>query len=512
MPPLADLPAAYLALERERDALQGVVLDLQRQLEWLRRQVFGPGKGEKLDRLQLLLKLQGIETELAAKAAAPKQELSYERRVPQAEKRAAPAELYAKLPITETVVIEPAEVQAQPEAFEQIGEERTFEVEITPPQLTKREIVRPKYKAKADRAQAPVVAPAPARVVPGGHASAGLIAWVCVSKYLDHLPLYRQEQMLARWGAAIPRASLCEWIRIAAEWLQPIYRRMHAHLLSGDYLQADETPIQCHDPDAGKGAVGQGYLWLISRPGGDVVFDWKLSRRHGELSGLVRNFAGVLQADGYEAYDAHAAARPEVIRVGCWAHARRKFAEAQREDPQAVRVALKLIGRLYRYEREWDEADAQAQHRRDVAMRARLRAVHFARSLSWLHALALALRAKHRPKSGLGLAAGYLLGQWPTLVRHVEHGQTRLDNNLVENAVRPTKLGLKNWLFVGHPEAGQRSAILYSIIVSCLRHGVEPLAYLRDVLTRLPTMTNQDDFDALMPSRWQPRTASAAAQ
>jgi transposase len=126
MPPLADLPAAYLAIERERDALQGVVLDLQRQLEWLRRQVFGPGKGEKLDRLQLLLKLQGIETELAAKAAAPKQELSYERRVPQAEKRAAPAELYAKLPITETVVIEPAEVQAQPEAFEQIGEERTF--------------------------------------------------------------------------------------------------------------------------------------------------------------------------------------------------------------------------------------------------------------------------------------------------------------------------------------------------------------------------------------------------
>jgi transposase len=127
MPPLADLPAAYLALERERDELQGVILDLKHQLEWLRRQVFGPGKGEKLDRLQLLLKLQGVEAELAANAAAPKQEVSYERRVPKPEKRAAPAELFAKLPITETVVIEPEEVKAEPEAFEQIGEERTFD-------------------------------------------------------------------------------------------------------------------------------------------------------------------------------------------------------------------------------------------------------------------------------------------------------------------------------------------------------------------------------------------------
>jgi transposase len=513
MPPVADLPEAYLALERERDALraklgenEGTILDLKRQLEWLRRQVFGPGKGEKLDRLQLLLKLQGIEAELAAKSALPKQEVSYERRVPRPEKRAAPAELYAKLPVTEVVVIEPEEVKSEPEAFERIGEERTFEVEITPPQLSKREIVRPKYRAKAERERAPLLAPAPARPVPGGYASAGLLAWVCVSKYLDHAPLYRQAQMLERWGAAIPRASLCEWIRISAEWLEPVYRRMHAELLSGDYLQADETPIKCHDPDAGKGAVSQGYLWLISRPGGDVVFDWKLSRRHGELTGLVKDFAGVLQSDGYPAYDAHAEEHPEVVRVGCWAHARRKFAEAQREDPKAVRVTLKLIGRLYRLEREWDEADAKAERPRDPPARARLRGIHFARSLRWLQALALALRSRHRPKSGLGIAAAYLLSQWTALALHVEHGQTRLDNNLVENAVRPTAIGKKNWLFVGHPDAGQRSAILYSIIVSCLRHGVEPLAYLRDVLTRLPSMTNQDDLGPLLPSRWKPRS------
>lgn len=506
MPPAEVLYAENLVLKSERDALHGEVLDLKRQLEWLRRQVFGPGKGEKLDRLQLLLKLQGLEAGLATKAEAAKQEVSYERRAPKPEKRAGPAELYAKLPISETMVIEPEEVKARPEAFERIGEECTFEVQITPPQLTKRQIVRPKYKAKADRTQPPVVAPAPARVVPGGYASAGLLAWVCVSKYLDHLPLYRQEQMLTRWGAPIPRASLCEWIRIAAEWLQPIYRLMHAHLLAGDYLQADETPIKCHDPDAGKGAVNQGYLWLISRPGADVVFDWKLSRRHGELTGLVRGFKGVLQADGYEAYDAHAQKHPEVIRVGCWAHARRKFAESQTEDPKAVRVVLKLIGRLYRLEREWDQTDTEAGRERDRSKRARLRQHHFARTLKWLHALALRLREKHRPKSGMGQACGYLLAQWPALSRHLQHGQTRLDNNLVENAVRPTKLGLKNWLFIGHPDAGQRSAILYSIIVSCLRHHLDPLAYLRDVLSRLPAMTNQDDLRPLLPGRWLPQS------
>lgn len=225
---------------------------------------------------------------------------------------------------------------------------------------------------------------------------------MCVAKYLDHLPFYRQEQMFARWGAAIPRASPSEWIRIAADWLQPIYRRMHEHLLGGDYLQADETPIKCHDPDAGKGAVSQGYLWLIICPGGDVVFDWKLSRRHGELTGLVAGFKGVLQADGYEAYDAHAAKHPEVIRVGCWAHARRKFAEAQGEDPKAVRVALKLIGRLYRLERAWDEADAEANRARDTLERVRLRTLHFARSLRWLHALVSAVGLFQPPPAGFG--------------------------------------------------------------------------------------------------------------
>jgi transposase len=189
MPPLEDLPAAYLALERENDELKSTNALLKWQIEKLQKQVFGPGKSEKLDRAQLLFQLKELEA-LAEKAARPAQAVSYERRDPAPEKRATPAELFAKLPVKEVVVIEPVEVKAQPEAYEQIGEERTFEVEIIPPQLFKREIERPKYKAKADRSQPPLLAPVPARAVPGGYASVGLLAWVAIAKYLDHLPLY----------------------------------------------------------------------------------------------------------------------------------------------------------------------------------------------------------------------------------------------------------------------------------------------------------------------------------
>ena len=524
MPPLADLPAAYLALERENGELKGVNealkdenATLRWQLEKLRKLVYGPGKGEKLDRAQLTLALK--EPEAAVEAAErPAQAVSYERRAPApaAERRASLEKAFEKLPVQEVVVIEPEAVKTNPEAYEKIGEEKTFEVEVTAPRLWKRVIVRPKYKLKADRAQPPVVAPAPPRAAQGGYASAGLLAWVCVAKYLDHLPLYRQESMFARWGAEIPRSTLCEWIRIAADWLEPVYKAMLRRLLDGDYVQADETPIKCQDPDQPGLGIFQGYLWVVTRPGADVCFDWRASRRHAEATTLLKGFTGVLQADGYAAYDALAAERPagEITRLGCWAHARRKVFEAQGEDPREAKVLLRFIAWMYAREKKWDEADAKAERERDPAARAKLRQTHFTRGLAWLHARVLRLRERARPKSGLGVAATYLLAQWERLAAHLRHGQTRLDTNVVENDIRPTALGKKNWLFIGHPEAGKRTAILYSIIISCLRHGHDPDAYLRDLLTRLPTMNSKHDLDPLTPSQWKappPATAAASA-
>lgn len=469
---------------------------MRAQIAWLKQKLFGGGKSERLDQAQLRFQLEELE-KLAATSEARVESITYERTKSAKEPRQVPAEAFAHLPVAETIEIVPEAVKQDPDLYERIGEERTFEVDVIEPKLVRREIVRPKYRHRLDRNRAPLLAAAPARVVPGGYASAGLLAWIAISKYVDHLPLYRLEQMSRRWGAQLSRRTMSDWIEVTANWLEPIYRKMHAGLLGGGYLQADETPIRCNDPDEKRGGTTQGYLWVISRPGADVVFDWRLSRRHGELTSLINGFQGVLQSDGYEAYPSYVRSHSGVAWVGCWAHARRYFVEAMGEKPKAVQLVLRLIGQLYHLESAWDEANIGER-------RAELRQREFARPLRWLRRVVTGLRAKALPRSLLGKACAYLIEHWEVLVAHQQYSVTRLDNNLVENAIRPSAIGKKNWLFIGHPDAGQRSAIIYSLVVSCQRHGKDPLAYLRDVLGRLPSMTNQDDLTPLTPAAWQP--------
>lgn len=492
MPPAEKLYAENLALKAENE-------DLRAQVAWFRKQVFG-SRSEKVSADSPAQTNLGLP-EIAPPAARPAQRITYERRTPAPEKRPLPAEIFAGLPVVETLELVPDEVKAEPLAFERISEERTFEVDIIGPKLVKREIVRPKFRRKAEREAAPVIAPALPRVAMGGYASAGLIAYIVVSKYQHHLPLYRLESMSAQWGAPLSRKTMVDWVRIAADWAEPIYKLMHAELIRGRYVQCDESPVKFIDPDEKGGRTVQGYLWVVSAPGGDVVFDWRLSRRHGELTTLLTDdYVGLMQADGYEAYAAYARAHPAVAWLGCWAHARRYFFEAQADHPRVAKAALRLIGRMYRREREWDEQKLEPWQR----ARERAKPEGLTRTMNSLHRLALRVRQSVRPKSTLGKACDYLLGQWEPLVAHLHHGQSRLDNNLVENAIRPSCIGKKNWLFIGHPDAGQRSAILYSLIVSCERHGKDPLAYLKDILTRLPRMTNHDDLSALTPAKWLP--------
>jgi hypothetical protein len=492
MPSQEELYAQNLALKAE-------LANLEAQVAWFRRQMFG-ARSEKLTlEAPGQAKLGLPETPQAERKA---QTVTYERHTPAPEKRAVPAEVFANLPVAETVEIVPDEVKAQPDAFEQISEERTFEVEIIGPKLVKREFVRPKFRRKADREAAPVIAPALPRPVPGGYASAGLVAYIIISKYQHHLPLYRLESMSGQWGAEISRKTMVDWVRIAADWTEPIYKLMHEEVLQGQYVQCDETPVKFIDPDEKSRGAVQGYLWVVSAPGGDVVFDWRLSRRHGELTTLLtEDYVGLLQADGYEAYDAYVEKHQGVIRLGCWAHARRKFFEALKYSPRVANAALRMIARMYKREREWDEQKLEPAERLAARMEWK---TGIARTMASLKRLALWARDRVLPKSPLGIACNYLLSQYESLVQHLRFGQTRLDNNLVENAIRPSCIGKKNWLFIGHPEAGQRSAIIYSLIVSCQRHGKDPLAYLKDVLTRLPRMTNRDDLRPLLPANWIP--------
>lgn len=486
---------ATATIPDEVTLLKQEIAALRAQLAWLKQKLFGSGQSESLDRAQLLLHLDALEKLAAAERSV--ETITYERPAGPAPKRTLPAASFAHLPIKETIVIEPPAVQADPSLYERIGEERAFEVDVVPPQLFKRELVRPKYRHRLDRNRAPLLAPAPARVVPGGFASAGLIAWALTAKYCDHLPLYRQEKMLARWGAPISRQNLCEWVGAATAWLEPLVKRMKQDLLQSGYVQVDETPVRCNDPDLKDGTTTQGWLWALSRPGGAVVFAWRLSRRHDEAEKLLGDYQGLLQSDGYEAYPAYVRTHPGVVWLGCWAHARRKFFDAAAERPSTAARVLQLIARLYQWEARWDEAQVGER-------RAALRQEHFAVPLARLQRLARALQVRVLPSSGLGRACAYLLGHWAPLTAHLRHSHTRLDTNAVENAIRPSKLGAKNWLFIGHPDAGDRAAVLYSLVVSIQRRGLDPHAYLRDVLTRLPTLTTKDDLTPLLPTHWQP--------
>ena len=487
----AQLMKRLSSLEEENAELQDENAELRAQLEWFKRNLIGTGKSEKLDALQTRLGLDDTSTE----APEPKkQTITYERR--KSSKRELPAERFANLPVKETVEILPDEVRANPDLYERIGiAEETFEVRITPPSLWKRKLVRPKFRHKLDRSLPPLLAAAPPRVIEGGYASAQLIAYIALNKYLYHLPLYRQEKMSAHWGAQLSRKSMADWIASVADWFNPIYGLMHRNLLEGGYVQADETPVRFNEPDQKKGKTTQGYLCVIGKPGSDVVFDWQLSRAHKRVTKLLTGFKGLLQSDGYEAYESLAKNDDAITRTACWAHVRRKFVEAAKEYPQ-IQLLLSQISALYQWERKW-------RGRLSADGRSKLRKLCFASHLRIIRKTAERLAARCRPKSKSGKACQYLFGQWDALLVQLEHGESEIDNNLIENAIRPSAVGKKNFLFIGSPEAGQRSAIIYSIVVSCERHGINPLAYMTDVLEKLPSMSNQDDLSPLLPSNWK---------
>jgi transposase len=483
-------------LTRENDVLQREVRDLssenrylKRQLEALKRKFFGSPASERISDGQLALALAELDEEEAEQAATEKEVIGYARRKPR------PGEAVSRLPedvetITEEIV--PEEVAEDPEAFERIGDVTTRELDVVPMKFVMRVTVRPKFKRKADPDAVPFAAPLPPRLVPGGIPAAGLVAQIIVWKYADHMPLYRLERVFReRFGVSIARQRMCDWVAYAVEnWLSIIYRSIRNGLVSGDYLQIDETPIRYLDTER-KGQSHKGYFWVFGRPEDDVCFDWRLGRGHAAAGEIVSGFSGLLQGDGYQAYDAACENRP-IVQLGCWAHARRKFYDAWKGgEDEAVRYLL-LIRELYRIERDLpDQAERRVEERKG-------------KSLPVLRKLEKLLEDeadRYLAKSGMADAVRYARNQWAKLVAYVDHGQARIDNNLTEQAIRPCKLGAKNWLFVGSPEAGKTSAVIYTILESCRRRGIEPMAYLSDVLRRLPSMTNLE-AEILTPKNW----------
>jgi transposase len=430
-----------------------------------------------------------------------------EPHTPRARKESTPR-LPENLPLVEQV-IDPEPVQAAPQAWRCIGQEVNEQLDYEPGRFLRRRIIRRKYVHRTDADQAPIIAPLPQSLRERGLAAPGLLAQVLVSKYCDHLPLYRQEQIFARrHDVHLPRQTLARWVELAADWLKPIYETIRTGVLGGGYVQIDETPIQYLAP--GNGQTKQGYLWTAHRPRGDVLYRWETSRAAACLENLVPvDFTGTIQCDGYAGYGAFADRRPSAITLaGCWAHVRRKFYDALEQSPRTAGWLLRQIQHLYQVEAYLRE------HRAGPRLRAAVRAHQSRPIVERIHQALVLLKASHRhlPQSLLGQAIDYALGQWPTLEVFLNDGRVEIDNNLVENAIRPTAIGKKNWLFIGDAGAGERSAIIYTVIESCRRREIDPYTYLRDVLTRLPNLTNRQ-IPEVTPAAWaQARRITASAK
>lgn len=495
--------------EREQQLVDRIAL-LERENELLRqkldlvlRKLFGKSS-ETLDPAQLELLLgeppgkvpaslppNGAPEEATASSVARTERKPRRERIPD------------HLPVIEEVLL-PEPVKASPDAWRRIGEERSDSLDYQPGKVFIRRLVRPVFVKIADREAAPVTAKLPPRLQDSLTAAPGLIAHVLVSKYCDHLPFYRQEKILSsRHGVEIGRNTMCRWAELATFWLRPLYRQIHEELLGNGYLQADETPVKYLAPGTGKASTG--YLWTLHRPGGDVLYQWHPGRGRACLDDLLGGFRGILQCDGYAAYGSHASKQGRIELAGCWAHVRRKFHEALHIGQTLAAGPLKAIADLYAIETGLRRARA------GPAERAAVRRQSSAPILEDLRDGLMRLRGcpSVTPKNPMGRAIDYTLGLWPKLEVFVRHGEVEIDNNATENAIRPTAVGKKNWLFMGGEDTGDRSAVIYTLIESAKRHGHEPYAYLKDLLERLPGM-KVGEIDALLPANWQPADQAAA--
>jgi transposase len=405
------------------------------------------------------------------------------------------------LPVEETV-IDPLEVQAEPEAYKHIGDEVSEQLDYTPGAFRKVRTVRRKYVRKNTVDAKPVIAPLPPKLQDGCMAAPGLLATIVVSRYVDHLPFYRQESIFkTRHGIFIPRQNMARWVEMVADRLEPIYNILKQGVLGGDYLQMDETPVRYLSPGVGKAMLG--YMWVTTRPGSDAIFHWETSRSAQCVKDILnKDFEGILQTDAYAAYGSFAKDRPKVTMAGCLAHVRRKFYEAFEQDPVLGNFMLSHIGELYDVER------SLRKRRAGPALRKAERNWVSRPILSRMRKALEIMKPKFLPQSNAGKAIRYALGVWNSLLVYLDDGRVEIDNNHTENAIRPTAVGKKNWLFIGAAEAGKKAAILYTIVESCRRLHIDPYAYLKDVLTRLPSTTNHT-VSALTPENWAKARSSS---
>ncbi len=490
---------------------------LRLKVDAMARKLFGKSS-EKLDPAQLQMVFEALQNEgpgselkksEASDTNADNSEAEADKGVsvakPVKRRKRTLEDIIEGLPVVD-VILEPEAVKAEPEAWRCMGEEVTKLINYTPGRFNCERLIRRKYVRKEAAYEAPIIAPLPTlqdRCI----ATPKLIAHTLSNRFELHLPYYRIEQMYERAGVPIPRQTLCGWSGMAHDACALIMKAIKREVFADGYVQIDETPVKYQDPER-QGVCGTGYLWVVHNPVRNIsLFEWHTGRAAACLESLVPpEFTGLIQCDGYSAYESFIkspARKGSIQLAGCLAHARRKFFEAKAEgtDPQWVLLQMQ---HLYQIEARLREARAGPLEAR--ALRQEQSVPILARIKAQLDELESSHR--HRPRSLTGTAISYALNQWDKLTLYVRDGRVQIDNNLVENTIRPSAIGKKNWLFMGDARSGARAATFYTLIGNCHREGINAEAYLTDIFTRLPGETNQT-VHRLIPKAW---AAEQAAQ
>src|SRR3954467_15314535 len=497
----------------EREAAQAEIEKLRLLIRQLQRGRFGR-HSEKLDPDQLQLGLEDLEQTIAAAEAAQEaaSRSSDPPRPPRSRRRNLGA-LPAHLPRVEVLVdIEDKSCPCCGEALHVIGEDTSEMLDIVPAQLRVKVIRRPRYGCRACE-EAVVQAPAPERPITGGMASEALLAHVLVAKYADFLPLYRQVGIFARQGIELDRSTLCDWVGRACWWLEPLWRLLRRHVMASTRIFADDTTLPVLDP--GRGRTKTGRLWAYAvddRPWNGstppaVVYLYAEDRKGEHPAAHLADFQGVLQVDGYAGFKSLLENRPpgEIRLAFCWAHCRRRFYDIhQATGSPLAEEALRRIGELYKVETEIRGRPAEG---RRAARRERSKPL-----VDALHGWLTAQLGRVSGKSGLAEAIRYALRHWAGLVLFLEDGRIELDTNVIERAIRPIALGRKNALFAGSDGGACHWAIVASLVTTAKLNGVEPLAWLTDVLERVVSgRTKAHELDRLLPWAWKAERLAATA-
>ena len=505
------LTATNQKQQEELSSLREESQRLNAQIAWFTRQMFGR-KSEKLSALdpnQLHLDFDGTggvdSSAIEAARVSAENEIT-QMVIPQAQKVIrGQRKLLENLPVVE-VIIEPEGVDV--EKYIRIGEEHTRTLEFEPGRLYVKDIIRPKYGLRCpvvlpeEDGKGVLIAPLPLLPIYKGLAGATLLSEILISKYVYHLPFYRQVQQFKHLGVNISESTLYGWFKPASELFRPLYEKLKEIVLQTDYVQVDETTLPVIDKEKGKAA--KDYLWQIRSPMEKMLFfHYDNGSRSGKVIGhLLKNFKGYLQSDGYQGYNVFLE-KKDVCLVGCLAHARRRFTEAVDENREPAEYVLGQIQLLYKIERNADEQELSYPQR--ATLRERL-------SLPVLNALEKWMEANYQevlPKSRMGQAIAYMYSLMPRLKVYTKDGRLKIDNNGVENAMRPIALSRKNFLFCQDRESAEYTAIISSLLSCCKEVDVNPREWMTDVIARLPYYNlpkSTKDLKELLPPFWKPES------